>query len=180
MRRFIVLAENTGYVPADGRKIIEKLRTQGHKVVDVRVATKHLEIDIQNDSPPTLHGFIVHEVVEVGEKTVLNPEEEFRRAVYLFNRERFWEAHETLEPLWRTSKGAEKQILHALILTAAAYVHLQKNDRKGFHSIIKRALKNLLTDHKVYRGIDLDDLRYKIKHAMESENFFEIRVWNDD
>ena len=44
----------------------------------------------------------------------------------LFNEERFWESHETLEQLWRVSEGFERDTLQALILTAAAFVHHQR------------------------------------------------------
>ncbi|MCS6785119.1 MAG: DUF309 domain-containing protein [Candidatus Caldarchaeum sp.] len=174
MKRFILIVNNKGYSPADGRKIIENLRGLGYRVVDVRIAKNHIEIDLLSEFPSFVEGFELLETVEIGEKTMVNHEDDFRKAIDLFNRERFWEAHETLEPIWRSSKGVEKQVLHGLILTAAAFVHLQKNDRHGFQSILKRALKDLSAGMKVYRGIDLDDLVHKVNEAMKTEETFTI------
>lgn len=175
MKRFIVIAENSGYKPSDGRKLIETLRIQGLKVVDVRIASKHIEIDVLSTETPILKGFDVLEVVEIGDR-LIDCDDAFKRAVELFNAERFWEAHETLEPLWRKAEGYEKQLLHGLILTAAAFVHLQKNDTRGFHSILQRALKNLSIGHQRYRNIDMDELRKKINNAMSSKTVFKLTL----
>ena len=72
-------------------------------------------------------------------------DEALREGVQLFNEERYWESHEVLEQIWRESKGAERDALQGLILTAAAFVHYQKNETDVFLSIIKRARAKL--DH---------------------------------
>ena len=39
-------------------------------------------------------------------------------AVQLFNDERYWEAHENLEYVWKNATGTEKEILNGIILVA--------------------------------------------------------------
>lgn len=174
MRRFLALVKNRGYSPADSRRLIEDFRTKGLKVVDVRVATNHVEVDILHERAPELSGEEVIAILEITEKPASASSETIKKALTLFNSERFWEAHETLEPLWRQSKPPEKEILHGLILTAAAFVHLQKNDVKGFRSILRRALKALSNAPKTYQGISIDSLRKEIEHVMENPRPFRI------
>lgn len=174
MKRFIIIVRNDGYGPQDSRRLIEAVRSQGLKVVDVRVASNHVEIDVQSSEEPAVKGFQMMEVVEIVEKTAADKGFLFLKALELFNSERFWEAHETLEPLWKEAKGFEKTILHGIILTAAAFVHLQKNDRTGFHSIIRRALKALSSAPNRYRELDLGDMVEKIRKAEVSEKPFRL------
>ena len=60
----------------------------------------------------------------------LPKEQAIDEAVVLFNAERFWEAHEVLESLWRVAEGTEKKLLQGLILVSAAFVHHQKDESK--------------------------------------------------
>jgi uncharacterized protein len=69
--------------------------------------------------------------------------ETLREGVQLFNEERFWESHEVLEQIWRDSRGGERDAIQGLILTAAAFVHYQKNEPQVFFSVIKRARAKL-------------------------------------
>ncbi|MEM0336406.1 MAG: DUF309 domain-containing protein [Candidatus Caldarchaeum sp.] len=179
MKRFLALVRNRGYSPADSRRLIEAFRARGFRVVDVRVATNHVEVDILHEKTPELSGEEVIEILEITEKPVSAPPETVEKAVALFNSERFWEAHETLEPLWRQSKPPEKDVLHGLILTAAAFVHLQKNDVKGFRSILRRALKALSNAPKSYQGVSIDALRREIENVMENPRPFRIFLSDD-
>jgi uncharacterized protein len=69
--------------------------------------------------------------------------EALREGVQLFNEERFWESHEVLEQIWRDSRGDERDAIQGLILTAAAFVHYQKDEPQVFFSVIKRARAKL-------------------------------------
>jgi len=86
------------------------------------------------------HGFEI-----IGKKLLDTPSipigriEALKEGIALFNEERFWESHEILEQLWRESTGGEREILQGLILTAAAFVHYQKNEPDVCLSVLKRA-----------------------------------------
>jgi predicted metal-dependent hydrolase len=66
-----------------------------------------------------------------------------KEAVALFNNERFWESHEVLEQTWRSAKGAERDTLQGVILTAAAFVHYQKGEPDICLSVLRRARAKL-------------------------------------
>jgi hypothetical protein len=76
------------------------------------------------------------------------------RAVQLFNDERYWEAHEVLEYLWKNAKGVEREILNGIILVAAAFVHDEKDEPDVCISILRRARKKLDQASGNYYGID--------------------------
>ncbi len=73
-----------------------------------------------------------------GKEVVVNSAKE------LFNEQRFWECHETLEQVWRgESKGKEKDVQQGIILAASAFVHSQKDEDRVCLGMIPRALAKL-------------------------------------
>ena len=71
----------------------------------------------------------------------------------LFNRRKFYEAHEVLEHLWLKDRhGPNGAFYKGLIQLAGAFVHLQKNRPQPAASLFKLALANL----EKYPGIHGD------------------------
>ncbi|MGH9766813.1 MAG: DUF309 domain-containing protein [Blastocatellia bacterium] len=65
--------------------------------------------------------------------------DQYLRGIELFNAGRFFESHEALEEVWLKSEGAERELLHALIQSAAALHHFQRGNLKGASSVYHRA-----------------------------------------
>jgi predicted metal-dependent hydrolase len=62
----------------------------------------------------------------------------------LFNRQKYFEAHEVLEHIWLPDKhGPNGAFYKGLIQLAGAFVHLQKNRPQPAASLFKIALANL-------------------------------------
>jgi hypothetical protein len=139
LKRYILIVRNKGYRPVDRAKLLDGARASGKAVVDVRIGTEHIEFDMLSDSPPVVEGFELLELVDLSTRNVQDATKALEQAVRLFDAERFWESHETLEPVWRMSSNIDRKLFHGLILTAAAFVHLQKGDEIGFESILRRA-----------------------------------------
>jgi hypothetical protein len=99
----------------------------------------------------------------------LSDKEAVREAVKLYNEERFWEAHEVLEGVWRRKgPGGEKDALQGLILLCAAYVHLQKGEADVGIGILARALKKLTGSRiDTYFGINLRTLIEQMTEMIE-------------
>jgi uncharacterized protein len=89
-------------------------------------------------------------------------------AIALFNAERFWEAHEVLESLWRVAEGEEKRVLQGLILTCAAFVHEQKGEREVALGVAKRALSLLSWPEPEYHGVGIASLHEKLTAMLEA------------
>jgi uncharacterized protein len=103
-------------------------------------------------------------------------EEVVEEAKSYFNAERFWESHETLEGLWRLTKGEEKELQQGLILVAAAYVHLQKDEPEVALGILRRALQKLRWSERYYLGIDVDAVRTHVEQALREERLEIFRI----
>lgn len=89
-------------------------------------------------------------------------------AVRLFDGERFWEAHEVLESVWRVANGEEKKVLQGLILVCAAFVHVQKGEESVAIGVARRALPLLPERDVVYHGVDLGTLRRKLEDSIQT------------
>ncbi len=96
-------------------------------------------------------------------------------AVSLFNAERFWEAHEVLESLWRVAEGDEKLLLQGLILVCAAFVHLQKDEYEVAIGVAKRSLP-LLSWEGEYHDIAVGPLKEKVGRMVESQKLSVFRL----
>ncbi len=108
--------------------------------------------------------------------TAMSKEEILAEAVRLFNAERFWEAHETLERIWRTSDGPEKRLVQGIILVCVAFVHTQKEKQAVAMGVVKRALKQLEWPEQTYHGVDVTNLRARMEMAVASGKLTVFRI----
>ena len=76
----------------------------------------------------------------------------------LFNEQKFFEAHEVLELLWREEKGDARDFYHGLIQIAAAFVHIQKGTPDGAQKLFQTAAQYLKKYPSIYLGLDLKKL----------------------
>lgn len=179
MRRYMVHLQNTAHSPKDAADLLDKARSLGEQskfvVRDARVSTRYIEYDIsipeeagekaviaQLESISPLASF--EEVVE----RHIKKEEAIRLAVQSFNDEKYWNAHELLEGVWKSSGGIEKNILNGIILVAAAFVHDEKDETGICISILKRAMVKLEGASAMYAGIDIDRLADKVLKIINS------------
>lgn len=71
------------------------------------------------------------------------PTKEIKKFSELFNSQKFYEAHEVLEPQWLLENGDEKIFLQGLIQAAAAF-HLAQEERWGAcGTMIQSSMKKL-------------------------------------
>jgi predicted metal-dependent hydrolase len=63
--------------------------------------------------------------------------------ITLFNRARFFEAHEALEDVWRAAPAPEKKFWQGLIQVAVGFHHYSVGNRSGAQSLLARASRNL-------------------------------------
>ncbi len=95
----------------------------------------------------------------------------------LFNAEKFFEAHEVLEALWRETQGRDRDFYQGLIQIAAAYVHVQKGTLKGGRELLKKASEKLERYKPVFLGLEVRDFLKQAALVVESKaDFPKIRV----
>jgi hypothetical protein len=95
---------------------------------------------------------------------------------HLWNKQRYYEAHDVLEQLWLTEKDAELgRFYKGLIQAAGAFVHLQRNYAEPRHPKHSRrlrpaarlfalALANVEPLPNQFRGLDLVQFRKILNH----------------
>jgi predicted metal-dependent hydrolase len=88
------------------------------------------------------------------------PDRHYAGYFELFNRQKFYEAHEVLEHIWLKDKhGPNGAFYKGLIQLAGAFVHLQKNRLQPASSLLKLALSNLEKYPEVHEHLDLKNVR---------------------
>ncbi len=73
-------------------------------------------------------------------------------AILLWNQGLFFEVHEWIESKWLQSRGAEKQLLQALIRAAGAYVHLEAGNLEQAVRLAGKALPPLVQHRALVPG----------------------------
>ncbi|MEM0444955.1 MAG: DUF309 domain-containing protein [Nitrososphaerota archaeon] len=176
MRRFIIALRlkgleatqqlHEGYV-GEARRLLSHIACS---VVDVRIGGRRLEVDVLTDNPDEVvktlsTGLAPLEYVrEVAPLEGLSEEEIVNLAVSLFNDERFWEAHEALEQVWRNKAGEEREVLSGLIKLSAAFVHAQKGRGENSLRMLQSALNHLSRwSRERYYNVNVEALRKELE-----------------
>lgn len=84
--------------------------------------------------------------------------ETYARGIELFNKRKFFDAHEVLEDVWRAAPAQQKRFLQGLIQLAVALHHHSRGNSVGALSLLKRAAANLAAEPRQDRGICVPDL----------------------
>ncbi|MBI3316428.1 MAG: DUF309 domain-containing protein [Candidatus Omnitrophica bacterium] len=111
---------------------------------------------------------------------------EYLEFIELFNREKFFEAHEVLELLWRREKGgvhrlikrqsaagssgtvrsARRDFYHGLIQIAAACVHIQRGTPEGGKQLLTTSAKYLKPYLPIFMELNLEKLLAETRAAL--------------
>ena len=111
----------------------------------------------------------------VGQFRKGNPDPHYTGYFELFNRQKFYEAHDVLEHIWLPDKhGANGSFYKGLIQLAGAFVHLQKNRLRPAAALFKLAQANLEKYPREHEHLNLETARGLIQKwlgDLESANF---------
>lgn len=77
----------------------------------------------------------------------------------LWNRQRFFEAHECLEDVWHHAPPEDREFWKGVIQVAVGCVHHQRGNAKGSVTLLGRAAGRLADYPDVHHGIDVEQLR---------------------
>jgi hypothetical protein len=99
-------------------------------------------------------------------------EGELAEGLRCYNAGKFFAAHEAWESLWLASREPEKTFLQGLIQVAAAFHHLQRENRLGTALLLQAALTRLERYPARFGGVSVallcDDIRERLQ-AIERE-----------
>ncbi len=190
--RFLVRFKNTqGFTPKDSRALTktmyDRIKILNADVGNLRVSQAAIEFDLLVPSKKVMDLCLAKLIERLGQPLTLREldlpaqistlERAVETGIALFNEERYWESHESLEVAWRIATGAEREILQAIILLAASLVHLQKDESEVALSIMKRADVKLPQEGTCYT-IDLTKLKQRVNELLFEDHpaFFKLPV----
>lgn len=192
MARYLArIVNQSGYGPSQARNLSKRIREvlgSREAIGNLRVTSRALEFDLFAGNSQELESRKLLLESSIGEFVTLRlldqlpaldkgKLEALREGIQLFNEERFWECHEVLEQIWHPAKGAERDVIQGMILTAAALVHAQKDESEVSLRMLKKA-ENKLGTQGAYEGIDLNSIRQNIREILQSHRpeAFEIKL----
>lgn len=189
MHRYLVRLENSqACIPRDAISLLIELRKSssefGSVVKNLRVTEKAIEFDLYVSDTEAKRRTIAKLETQFGrvlsERDLQSTEEApqqqrlsiedkmqiLRQSVEMFNEQRYWECHETLEQMWRREpRGPEKDVQQGLILAASALVHFEKNEQDVCLGMIPRTLQKLEKwPDKMYHFVDIDHLKEELRN----------------
>jgi predicted metal-dependent hydrolase len=82
-----------------------------------------------------------------------------RTGITLFNRGRYFEAHEELEIAWREERGKIRQLYQGILEAGVVYLHLQRGNLAGAIKVHGRSMRWLERWPNICRGIQVGRLR---------------------
>ncbi len=77
-------------------------------------------------------------------------------ALNLFNKHKWYEAHDAFEEIWNTVDGDERQIIQGILQVSVSQFHLSKGNLNGATILLGEGLGRIKTRTKINLGIDLD------------------------
>jgi uncharacterized protein len=178
MRYLVRLANTKGYAPTDVKAIQAKIREllgSVDKIGNLRISTGAIEFDLFAEATDLRKSknLLESKISKVITLRSIEPRvstkreaESLREGIELFNQERFWESHEVLEDIWHSATGVERDIVQGLILTAAAFVHYQKNENDVCMSILGRARQKLNASNH-FKDVNINQLRSSIDRILK-------------
>lgn len=186
MERYMLHFENQQYGPRDSRDVVHRARDLCHDIlVSIRVcriASKFVELDVSvaDENFDTVIARLkpigkldnIRHVIEED----ISKDDGIRDGIFYYNHERFWEAHEAWEGVWKKCKGQEKLLLQGLILLAVAFAHCQKNDVTIGVGMLSRAEEKIGDYAGTYNGIDVDRVKNKITQMKENKKLVMFEV----
>ena len=88
---------------------------------------------------------------------------ELQKGVAEFNSGKYYECHETLEDVWRGTRGPARDFFQGLIQISVGFYHLRNGNLPGGESQLHKGLKRLAGYGDPYLGLDLCTLRCEVQ-----------------
>ncbi len=92
----------------------------------------------------------------VGNDCGRDPRKEFLEAIDQFNREEYFECHETLEDLWRAENGRIRGLYKGILQIGVGIYHARRSNLKGALRLISSGMKLTSQFTPYCLGIDVE------------------------
>lgn len=98
--------------------------------------------------------------------------EQWYRAIALFNAQEFYTCHDVLEEIWHRAEPHERTFYQGVLQIAVGLYHLQGGNTWGAMALLGAGISNLRSFHPEYQGIDVSDLverTYRIWQGLQTQ-----------
>ena len=96
--------------------------------------------------------------------------------INFFNKERYFEAHEAWEDLWRLTTGPARLFYQGLIQTAVGLYHLNRGNTRGAREQLSKALSKLGEYPSDFCRIYNGELVKEIRNLLENPDRRRIQI----
>jgi uncharacterized protein len=89
---------------------------------------------------------------------------QFLKGIELFNREEFYDCHDTVEEIWLEESSDQQPFLQGIIQSAVAFHHYQHGKWGAARSMFRLAIEKLHDYPEVHSGVRVKELVRDLKH----------------
>ena len=100
-------------------------------------------------------------------------QESLNCALDLFNKKKWYEAHDALEDIWNTLDGDERQVIQGILQVSVSQFHLSKGNLNGATILLGEGLGRIKTRTNIDLGIDLKSFCKSLEHLLKKLQYSE-------
>ena len=90
------------------------------------------------------------------EEDIKSFEDIFLEALNLFNKQKWYEAHDAFEDIWNTLDGDERQVIQGILQVSVSQFHLSKGNLNGATILMGEGLGRIKSRTNIDLWIDLE------------------------
>ncbi len=113
------------------------------------------------------------------EEDIKSFEDSLFDALNLFNKQKWYEAHDAFEDIWNTLDGDERQIIQGILQVSVSQFHLSKGNLNGATILLGEGLGRIKNRTNIDFGIDLESFCRCLEELLRKLQYSEELNEND-
>ena len=113
------------------------------------------------------------------EEDIKSFEDSLFDAINLFNKQKWYEAHDAFEDIWNTLDGDERQIIQGILQVSVSQFHLSKGNLNGATILLGEGLGRIKNRTNIDIGIDLESFCICLEELLRKLQYNEELNEND-
>ena len=113
------------------------------------------------------------------EEDIKSFEDSLFDALNLFNKQKWYEAHDAFEDIWNTLDGDERQIIQGILQVSVSQFHLSKGNLNGATILLGEGLGRIKNRTNIDFGIDLESFCRCLEELLRKLQYNEELNEND-
>ena len=106
-------------------------------------------------------------------------QESLHFALSLFNKEKWYEAHDAFEDIWNNVDGDERQVIQGILQVSVSQFHLKKGNLNGATILLGEGLGRIKNRTNINLGIDLESFCECLEKLLRKLQYKETLDEND-